>query len=549
MLNTSNEGTSERTQRTIIEEKSTLVWDVTGMEEATMNPARRETEVATREECVAARGTQRIEGKSLVLLQVNCRSIFNKALDFWNLVDTYNPDVVIGTESWLREEISNAEVFRADYTTFRRDRCSRGGGVFICVKNYIACGELWVDEEFEMIAVEVKGRDPKFTWEIVGIYRAPNEDMRVIERLAARTGYMGNSMKHSIIGGDLNLPYAHWNGNAECASGTQAFINRLVWDNGYTQVVDCPTRGDALLDVYLVRPESSFTSCNVVQGISDHSGVLLEVEWEEKCFEPQTDRLVPVYHKTNILGLQTFLRDKFAKWASNGSCVEEIWTNFKGIVFESIERFVPHKILRKNTDPEYYNKEVKRLKSKVRKAYNRRKLGEHYQEELKRLSKQLLTAKKDAQETFLRSVLRNEGKCWSEFYKYVKRRKGNRENIPAIKDCNGRLIIDSIEKANSLNFYYSSVFSCERNIQQIECSNSGEPFAISTKTIRKRLAAIGKNKSIGPDGISGEILKLGGEAMIPYLARLLDVTINNATIPSDWKRAIVVPIYKGGTDR
>ena len=28
------------------------------------------------------------EGKSLVLLQVNCRSIYNKALEFWNLVDS-----------------------------------------------------------------------------------------------------------------------------------------------------------------------------------------------------------------------------------------------------------------------------------------------------------------------------------------------------------------------------------------------------------------------------------------------------------------------------
>jgi hypothetical protein len=27
--------------------------------------------------------------------------------------------------------------------------------VFICEKNYIACAELWVDEDFEMIAVEV----------------------------------------------------------------------------------------------------------------------------------------------------------------------------------------------------------------------------------------------------------------------------------------------------------------------------------------------------------------------------------------------------------
>jgi hypothetical protein len=29
---------------------------------------------------------------------------------------------------------------------------------------------------------------------------------------------------------------------------------------------------------------------------------------------------------------------------------------------------------------------------------------------------------------------------------YVKRRKGNRENIPAIKDISGRLVTDSIEK-------------------------------------------------------------------------------------------------------
>jgi hypothetical protein len=43
--------------------------------------------------------------------------------------------------------------------------------------------ELWVDEDLEMIAVVVKGRDPKFTWEIVCIYRALNEDMTVTERL------------------------------------------------------------------------------------------------------------------------------------------------------------------------------------------------------------------------------------------------------------------------------------------------------------------------------------------------------------------------------
>jgi len=76
------------------------------------------------------------------------------------------------------------------------------------------------------------------------------------------------------------------------------------------------------------------------------------------------------------------------------SCVEEIWNNFNEIVSESIEHFVPRKILRKNPDREYYSKDVKRLKIKVRKAYNRRKLGEHHLEELQRLSTQLLATKK-----------------------------------------------------------------------------------------------------------------------------------------------------------
>jgi hypothetical protein len=54
-----------------------------------------------------------------------------------------------------------------------------------------------------------------------------------------------------------------------------------------------------------------------------------------------------------------------------------------------------------------------------------------------------------------------KGKCWSEFYRFVNRRKGNRENIPkgnrenipTIKDCNGGLISDPVDKANNLNVY------------------------------------------------------------------------------------------------
>jgi len=176
--------------------------------------------------------------------------------------------------------------------------------------------------------------------------------MLAIERLAACTLPKRNLTKRSVIGGDLNLPQADWKWDAEEASGFQAILNVLVWDNGYTEVVRDPTRGDALLDIYLLRPESSLISFNILPGISHLNWVLLEVEWDEICREPKVERIVPVYHKTDVLNLEVFLREKFNLWVESGSCVEEIRKSFKGIIFEGIKRYVLQKILSKNPDPE-----------------------------------------------------------------------------------------------------------------------------------------------------------------------------------------------------
>ena len=71
----------------------------------------------------------------------------------------------------------------------------------------------------------------------------------------------------------------------------------------------------------------------------------MEVECDEICQETEVERIVPVYHKTDVLGLQAFLREKFNLWAGNGGCVEEIWRSYKDIIFEGIK-----KILSKNPD-------------------------------------------------------------------------------------------------------------------------------------------------------------------------------------------------------
>ena len=94
------------------QEHMTADWKMAESDDPTTKPERRETEDKAEEESVAATVGHISGSKPLVLLQVNCRSICNEVLEFWNLIDIYNPDVVIGTESWLSEEINNAEIFR-----------------------------------------------------------------------------------------------------------------------------------------------------------------------------------------------------------------------------------------------------------------------------------------------------------------------------------------------------------------------------------------------------------------------------------------------------
>ena len=76
--------------------------------------------------------------------------------------------------------------------------------------------------------------------------------------------------------------------------------------------------------IYLLKSKSSLISSNILPVISEHNGALFEIEWDEICRESKFERIVPVYHKTDVLGFQAFLRDKFNLWAENVSCVEEI---------------------------------------------------------------------------------------------------------------------------------------------------------------------------------------------------------------------------------
>jgi len=100
-----------------IDERYLYIW-VSLLGQGEVRLVRRVSDIVSSEKSLVTAGSQQIGGKPLILLWVNCSSILNKILVFWNLVNTCNP-YVIKAQSWLRVEINNSEVFMDDYTTFR----------------------------------------------------------------------------------------------------------------------------------------------------------------------------------------------------------------------------------------------------------------------------------------------------------------------------------------------------------------------------------------------------------------------------------------------
>jgi hypothetical protein len=69
------------------------------------------------------------------------------------------------------------------------------------------------------------------------------------------------------------------------------------------------------------------------------------------------------------------------------------------------------------------------------------------------------------------------------------------------------IITNTTQKAIILNSYYAFVLCCECNTPEIKLPNSSETSIFINIFIRKLLTKIGRNKSVGPDGVPGEILK------------------------------------------
>jgi hypothetical protein len=80
----------------------------------------------------------------------------------------------------------------------------------------------------------------------------------------------------------MNFPGINWGKNLVKAGTQYAELHSkflgYLHDQGFSQLVEAPTRGDNTLDIFTTNNRTVINKVQVIPGIGDHDGILIEAD-------------------------------------------------------------------------------------------------------------------------------------------------------------------------------------------------------------------------------------------------------------------------------
>ena len=502
--------------------------------------------------------------RMLRTLIINFQSVKNKTSELQVLLDSTNPDILIGTETWLSESIYTSEIFPPSlgYDVIRRDRPSDPhGGVLLAAKTELGLTQLYTSKESELIAGSIN-ISPRKKITVVGFYRPPNrQEPQYLHSITEEINTLRTSRKSDIflLGGDFNLPDIDWHNNN--ISGTQNNHNtnetflHMSADLNIQQVVDKPTRGDNTLDLLFTSHPGHFSRCKTLPpiGNSDHDIVFIEMSTQVIRPKPQR-RTIYLWKKADMEGVNSHLSDRQQSFLDTTfPDVDSMWAHIKSLMKDCINKHVPtRRSLARHTHP-WMNTHLRRLSNKKQRAYTKARKGGRQKDwaRYNRLKAELQREMRTAHTTYMEQTvsedLKNNPK---QFWSYIKSRKQDSSQIVSLKSKDGFLHSDTETKASILNDQFQSVYTREDLSTLPDMGQSHHPtmnnIKVHERGVEKLFRGLRPHKATGPDEIPAFILKAAAGALSPYFTRLYQMSLDSGKIPDDWRTANIVPIYKKG---
>ncbi|XP_066300008.1 uncharacterized protein [Branchiostoma lanceolatum] len=425
------------------------------------------------------------------------------------------------------------------YSSFRRDRPDkRGGGVAVYVKNYITAKpvDLAVPSELECVWVHL--RPPWLPREITsialcGVYNppaSPNEDA-LLDHLSESMDLLRNS--HPDIGllvlGDLNrLDFSH-----------------LCRSHSLEQVVDIPTRGNAVLDQIMTNIGGFYRSPSVAPpvGNSDHNCVLLFGE----------RRKPPNYTCKKVVRP---MRDSdlraFGSWITSHNwdeVLQETNTQAKSTTFyttlnQAIEKFLPAKTVRTHCrDKPWITPMIKSLISKRQRAF---KKGDTcaWKHLRNKIACEISTAKNKHYHDNIKHLKSADPRKWYQNIKQM----ANLCSDPTDIEVPGVDQTCTETVANAINRHLASASQQLPPLSLADLPSflpaPGPPPRVSVWEMYHRLRRVKLGKASGVDGISARLVREFAFELSTPVSDIFNSSLQEGTVPSVWKMADVVPVPK-----
>lgn len=518
--------------------------------------------------------TERSSSSNLIIWSTNVDTLTNdKHTELTKLVadSEVKPDIITMSEVKSKRTNINwsmAQYKLQGYVTEENVKENTGRGMIMYIKNTVQYDLLdsrdYSGEVAETQLIKLHAQEPII---LCSIYRSPNSNTENDEKINVLLRKLSEE-KIVIVTGDFNYPAINW----ELMTNTTAAIDRnfrfveSIKDCFLQQHVNKNTRGrgsdtPSLLDLVITKQDSPAPELDYLAplGKSDHCIIQVEFNVKIKLRKYQQKRFN--YRKGNFTLLRNKLNIEWEERVQDSLGVEESWSVIKSLILKTEEECVPQMKTMKGTRRHATPLDIE-LREKIKK---KKRLWNKYtrtKEETDRKSyckirnqvkKLVRREKKLYEQQIAKEAKANPKKFWA----YINRKTKNSPQIPSLyKDgdtVHKNLTESDIEKVEELASFFRSVYTRDppgrwdlpMGVHQ-EMSDESD---ISEMEVFEVLKGIKPDKSMGPDQVHPRILTEAKEVLTAPLTALFNKSLNDGKLPTDWKKANIIPIFKKGDRR
>ncbi|KAK4810861.1 hypothetical protein QYF61_008833 [Mycteria americana] len=380
-------------------------------------------------------------------LYTNADSMGNKQeeLEATMLLESY--DLVAVTETWW-DKSHDWSVAINGYRLFRRDRRGRrGGGVALYIKEWIDCEELSLKnshKQVESLWVRIGDRGNKGNLVVGVYYRLPDQGEPTDEAFFLQL-QEASCLQALVLLGDFNHPGICWKSSTASCRQSRRLLE-CIEDKFLTQVIDTPTRGDAILDLLVTSASELIGDVKIGGSLGCNDHALVEFAVLRDMGQAKSIVRTLNFRKANFQLFKELVNGTPWETVLRDKGVEQSWQIFKDAFHKAQELLIPRcrKSGKEGKRPAWLSQDMLvKLKSKRELHRQGRVTWEEYRDTARLCRDGVRKAKAQLELNLARNARNNK----KGLYRYINQKRKVKDSIPPLMNKNGDLVSTDEEKA------------------------------------------------------------------------------------------------------